>query len=571
MSSVSKTEKRLRQAFGDAVAAELSEGVLTLRGTLSRWRDVVRAGQLAAAPKRWHVVNLIRCEEGNPTPMILPPVADKALDGRRFDVVVIGAGIVGSAIARELSRFALSVLLLDKEHDVALQTSSRNDGMVHPGIDLRPGTLKYKYNLRGNKMYPALCRELGVPFRQTGQVIGLTDKALSKFLWALPPYWTLRGIPCRHLSRRAMLKAEPNLNPKVMGGLRFPSAGIVCPYGLTIALAENAVQNGVTLSLDTAVLSMDVKDGEIKSLATNRGTVIPKLVVNAAGVFAEDVAAMAGDRFFSIHPRRGTNSILDKKAAVEIRTIASMLSTAATRTAHSKGGGLVSTVDGNLLVGPDTAETFERENYETRRESVEETFRKQREALPSLSAGDIITYFTGVRAPTYEEDFIVEKGRRTRNILHAAGIQSPGLTAAPAIAEDIARMAAKFFGDPPANPGFDPVRVPIPRTAEMDPGERDALIKKNPDYGVIVCRCEEVSRGEILDALRRPVPCDTVDGVKRRCRPGMGRCQGGFCGPQVARIIAEEKGIPLERVLKNGLGSPVVFEKTKPGKGGDGK
>ncbi len=567
MVSIHSVRQRLREAFGDAVTAELEDGVLTLDGTLPLWKDVVRAGQLAASPRHYHVVNLIRSEEGNPTPMRLPALRDSALEGQHFDVVVIGAGVVGAAVARELSRYNISILLLEKEHDVALQASGRNDGMVHPGLDLHPGTLKFKYNKRGNALYPALCQELGVPFQRTGQVIGITDKKLARLLWAMPLHWRLRGIPCRHMSRRAMLELEPHLNPAVTGGLCFSSAGVVCPYGLTIALAENAVTNGVRLSLDTALTGMEVQDGVIRRLITNRGTVYPRLVINAAGVFAEDVAAMAGDRFFSIHPRRGTNSILDKKAAVEINTIASMLSTAATKTAHSKGGGLVRTVDKNLLVGPDAVETYERENFATTRESVEETFRKQSEALPSLSTGNIITYFTGVRAPTYEEDFIVEPGRRTKNILHAAGIQSPGLTAAPAIAEAIAQMAAEKLGNPPKNPRFDPHRTPIPRTAEMTPEERDALIKKNPDYGVIVCRCEEVSRGEILDALRRPVPCDTVDGVKRRCRPGMGRCQGGFCGPQVARMIAEEKGIPLSAVLKNGLGSPVVFEETKPGKG----
>lgn len=568
MPPIEKTLHRLQEAFGGRIEAVLCNRVLTLSGELPSWAEVVRAGQMAADPHHYSVVNDIRCTGETVPPMRLPRLQDSALEGQHFDVVVIGGGIVGCAIARELSRYAVRVLLLEKEHDVALQASSRNDGMVHPGIDLHPGTLKFEYNLRGNAMYDAVCRELGVPFHRSGQLLGLTEKWLGRILWALPIHWRRRGIPCEYMSRRRMLETEPGLTPEITAGLRFPTAGVVCPYGLTIAYAENAVENGVTLSLDTAVTGMTVEEGRITSLQTNRGTVLPQVVVNAAGVFSEEVAAMAGDRFFSIHPRRGTNSILDKKAAVQIKTIASLVGTASIKATHTKGGGLVHTADENLLVGPDAVETPERENYATERQSIERIFQKQRAALPTLSTGDIITYFTGVRAPTYEEDFVLEKGRATHNIVHAAGIQSPGLTAAPAIGVSIAEMVCELLGNPAPNPHFDPIRHPIPRTAELPAEERDALIRQNPDYGVIICRCEEVSRGEILAALHRPVPCDTVDGVKRRVRPGMGRCQGGFCGPQVAKIIAEEKGLSLSQVLKSGEGSAIVFGSTKEEFGG---
>jgi glycerol-3-phosphate dehydrogenase len=238
---------------------------------------------------------------------------------------------------------------------------------------------------------------------------------------------------------------------------------------------------------------------------------------------------------------------------------------------HTKGGGIIRTVHGNLLVGPDAAETWERENFATRRASVEAVFRKFEDTSPRLHQGQIITCFTGVRAATYEEDFVVCRGRKTANLVHAAGIQSPGLTAAPAIGEDAARFAVELLGDmtgrkPEPNPGFDPVRRPIPHTAAMDDDERRALIAQNPDYGIILCRCEEVSRGEILDSLRRPVPCDTLDGVRRRVRPGSGRCQGGFCGPLILRLIAGEKGVPFEEVTKSGPGSPVLCG---PNKGGE--
>jgi len=273
------------------------------------------------------------------------------------------------------------------------------------------------------------------------------------------------------------------------------------------------------------------------------------VVINAAGVFSEDVAKMADDRFFSIHPRKGTNSILDKEAKKNINTIYSLLAKRS-KNSHTKGGGIVSTVDGNVLVGPNAIETYEKENFETDRKSVDAVFYKQKKAAPWLDERDIITYFTGVRAATYEEDFIVEKGRNTENIIHAAGIQSPGLTAAPAIALEITSILSKMMPEIKKKSRFNEKLKGYHHVNEMALEERNKLINSNPNYGEIVCRCEEVSKGEIIDAMRRPLKCYTVDGIKRRTRPGMGRCQGGFCGPQVLKLISEELGISLEDVRK---------------------
>jgi glycerol-3-phosphate dehydrogenase len=375
-------------------------------------------------------------------------------------------------------------------------------------------------------------------------------------------YWKWMGIPARVIGKKELRRREPGLNKELTMALFFPSTGVVCPYGLTIAYGENAVQNGVRLSLDTAVTGIETADGRITAVRTNRGTVYPKVVVNAAGVFAGEIAALAGDGFYSIHPRRGTNAILDKKFTGGMARISSTKIGTASKKAHTKGGGIIRTVHHNLLIGPDAVETPEREDFATNRESVEATMRKFTATCAKLNPAQIITYFTGIRAPTYEEDFVVCKGRRCANLVHAAGIQSPGLTAAPAIALDAARFAVELLeagGQNVApNKNFNPLRRPIPHISNMNDGERAALIAENPDYGIILCRCEEVSKGEIIDSLRRPVPCDTVDGVKRRVRPGMGRCQGGFCGPLVLQIIAEEKGLSLEAVTKNGGESRIL-------------
>ncbi|MCL1930281.1 MAG: NAD(P)/FAD-dependent oxidoreductase [Treponema sp.] len=559
MTLIAKVNKKLENNFGGRVRAEIKDGILYLTGRLPYWNDVVRAGLISAQNKKYTVVNNIVYTSEMIPPTRLPSASDKSLAGRRPDVLVIGGGIVGCAIARELTRYKLDVMLVEKEHDVALHASGRNDGIIHPGLDLRKGQLKKKYNDAGNRMYPTVCAELDVPFQYTGQYLCFTDKWMKPAAIASLLYWKAMGIPAAYISRSELAEKEPHLSGEIQFALYFPTAGVVCPYDLTIAYAENAADNGAKIYFDTAVTDIETRDGNIESVLTNRGRVFPKLTINAAGVFTEEIAHLAQDRFFSIHPRRGVNIIFDKKAAFLVKTIASLFDRSQEK--HTKGGCIVHTADGNLLVGPNAVETFDRENFSTDRESIKAVLAKQRKTA-NLSEGDIITCFTGIRAATYEEDFIVSFGRHTKNIIHAAGIQSPGLTAAPAIAADISRMAAEFL-NASANENFDPVRTAIIRAAELSDVERDALIKEKPDYGVIVCRCEEISRGEVLAALRRSVPCDTVDGVKRRVRPGMGRCQGSFCSPHIAEIIAGEKKIPVTEVRKMSDNSRILLGDNK--------
>ncbi len=567
---LARVGRALRRAGLGGVAVGELNGSLLLEGTLPAWADVVRAGSVAAAHRgRYpHVVNHLDLPGLPPVEPKSPRLRDSALEGARPDVAVIGGGVIGCAIARELCRYDLDVLLLEKESDIAMGASSRNDGMIHPGIDLRAGTLKHRYGIAGNAMFDQLAAELEVPFVRNGSYI-IFSAAWERLL--VPAFYlrARRGpIPgVRYVSRRELLQLQPEVAPWAKGAVYTASSGILCPYGLTVALAENAVQNGARVSLLTAVTGIERQRDRVTALHTNRGTVRPRLVVDAAGVWADRIAALAGDEFFTIHPRKGTSSILDKKAGYLTASVLAKAPFADVRQ-HTKGGGIVRTIDGNILVGPTAAEVRQREDNSTDQPQIDASFEKHSKVAPHLSERDVITYFSGTRAATYEEDFIVGPSPRVRNLLYAAGIQSPGLTAAPAIAKDIAAFAVKALSDRGPvglNRHFDPHRAAIPRPSEMTAGAREALIERDPDFGEVVCRCEGITRGEILAALRRPVPANSIDGVKRRVRAGMGRCQGGFCSPAVAQLIAQEQGIPLWQVRRSGEGSEIGFGPTKGG------
>lgn len=566
---VEDLQKKLDARFGEGLTVRREDRTIIVSGEMDNWHDIVTACSMCVSREKGvHVVNDIHLAGVEMPKMRMPGIHDQAIDGKHPDVLIIGGGISGCSIARELMRSRLSVLVIDKEADVAIQASGRNDGEVHPGVDLNKGSLKQSYVVRGNRMYDRICRELDVPFERCGQYVGFFDPKLRPIVEAYA--WQRRHIcgvdDTRVISRDELVHGEKHLNPEFAFALFNPMAGVVSPYQLTIAYAENAIANGAEFSLNTAATAMEVKDGRIVSVTTNRGTVYPRLVINAAGVFADDVAGMAQDRFYSIHPRRGTDLIMDRKAGALVRSVASWKDLKRSAS-HSKGGGIIHTPSGNLLIGPDAVETYEKENYATNRSSVDAIMTKQKRTAPALDGRDIITYFTGVRAADFEEDFIIEPGRRTNNLIHVAGIQSPGLTTAPAVAEDVSAMAVDLLqkmGNPvERNLSFNPIRKGIPRLKDMEPVQRNAMIQNNPDYGVIVCRCEEVSKGEIIDAIHNPLGVATVDSIKRRVRPGMGRCQGGFCSPLVVQLIAQETRIPMEDVMKSGEGSWINCGETK--------
>ena len=468
------------------------------------------------------------------------------------DVLVIGGGVIGCAILRELSKYNLKSILVEKESDVALHASSRNDGNIHPGIDLHKETLKLKYLTEARPMWENFCKELDVKLVKTGQILAFTKNKLI-----IDAYVKIKEIKnkipnVKFLNQKQIREIEPNISKDVIGACLFPEAWQVSPYELTIALAENAITNGAKVYLNTLVKNINVENGEIKSVETTNGMIYPKVVINAAGVFSEDIAKMANDHFFSIHPRKGTDLILDKKLFSKYAFHTIGIKGIEDTKSKTKGGGVIVTCDENYLLGPDAKEVPYKEDFSSSIDSINLIINKQKRSFPNISTRDVITYFSGVRACTYEEDFVIQKGKWTKNIVHAAGIQSPGLSCAPSIAKNVVEMTLSLFPNISKNSTFNPNRKGIIKFNELSLEEKDKLIKENPNYGSIICRCEKISKQEIIDAVTRPLEVDSIDAIKRRVRAGMGRCQGTFCEPEIVKIISEIKNCEVTSIKKKG-------------------
>lgn len=568
MTTAQKLERTLRGKGYEGVSCTEWRKSIRLEGELDDWKAIVKAGKIAAKAGYKGVINDITLKGFTPPPIRTPKQRDNALEGRRPDVLIIGGGVIGCAIARELSKNALDILLLDKESDVAMHASSRNDGMIHPGIASHANTLRGKMNVKGNAMYTQLCEELGVPFQRYGNLILYADHIFGT---VAEPYLGERarklGIVGGKISRKRLREIEPNITDRALGAFEYPSSGVLSPYKLTVALAENAVENGAQVSLDTIVTGMEMEGDAIGSVFTNRGAIHPRLVINAAGVFSDQIAEMANDRFFSIHPRKGELVILDKKKGPLVTRSMGLIDLSQA-TSDTKGGGVMRTIDQNVLVGPDAYEQPMREDFSTHRENIDAILKKHLPLIKGFAPSDVITYFAGIRAATYEEEFIIERSEYVQNLIHAAGIQSPGLASAPAIAEEISRITVDALQEQmevKPNTGFNPRRRAIPHISDLTTEEKQEIIRKNPDYGVIICRCEGISKGEIVDTIHSPIPATTIDALKRRVRPGMGRCQGGFCSPLVTQIICEETGLSPEEVTKSGEDSNLILERTHKG------
>ena len=470
----------------------------------------------------------------------------------RYDCIIIGAGVIGALCARELAKYKMDILVLEKENDVGSGASSANSAIVHSGYDPVPGTLKAKLNVQGNKMYEEMCKELDVQFRRIGSItVANSDEELVT-LEELAKRSEANGVPYKILNEKELKEIEPNITASAVGGLLCPTAGIVNPFELVVAAMENAMDNGVKLHLEEKVV--DIKKDNGFTVRTNKDEYFAKYVINASGVYSGQINDLVNPHTFTVRPRRGEYYVLDHFQNGYIKhTLFNVPS--------DKGKGvLVSpTTHDNYLVGPSSEFIEDYDSVRTNKEVLDNVRRNATRLVDNIPYREQITEFAGLRAVGDTHDFIINEND---GFINAAGIESPGLTSAPAIAQ----MVSDFIKDKEINPSFNPLRRRVIRMEEMSIEERDALIKKDPKFGRIVCRCEAVSEGEILDSIRRNCGATTIKGVKRRCRPGMGKCQGGFCQAIVLDILAKELNKRPEEIMFGNANSYIVLGPTKEDK-----
>lgn len=467
------------------------------------------------------------------------------MEFKKTQVVIIGGGIIGCAVARELSRYKLSVVLVEKEEDVGFGTTKANSGIVHAGFHDKPGTLKATYCYRGNTLYPALCEELDVNFKQNGIMMVAKGPEEEEIVKQYAKQGRENGVAgLRVLTGDEARTLEPNLSTEVTAALLAENGGVVAPFELAMALMENARQNGVEFLLGERVDEIIIQ-GDIKRVKTSNTVIEAEYLVNAAGLYADEIANMLGDPAFSILPRKGEEYLLDKSCGDKAtRTIFP------TPKEKSKGILVIPTVDGNLMIGPTGDDVADKGDIVTTSEGFDRIFAGASRLISGIPANLVIAPFAGVRAASCRKDFIVELSKKVPKVLHLAGMESPGLTAAPAIAEAAVGLLGEAGLSLVKNENFIPKRDPVIRFHSLSPKEQDALVKENPLYGRVICRCETVTEGEIVDAIQRGAK--TLDGVKFRVRAGAGRCQGGFCMPLVMKILARELRVPLTAITKRG-------------------
>ena len=474
-----------------------------------------------------------------------------------YDILIIGGGVTGSAIARELSRYDLKTALFEKGEDVCSGTSKANSGIAHAGFDAAPGSLKAKMNIRGSQMMEELSRKLDFPYKRNGSLVLCFDEKDRPRLEKLLQQGKENGVEgLEILEKKELLALEPALSEEVVCALHAPTGGIVCPFKLTIALAENAAVNGVEFHLNEGVKRVQPGTVEGYTVETGKGTYETRIVVNAAGLYGDEIHNQVSGEKLHITPRKGEYCLMDKKIGQLVsHTIFQM------PTAMGKGVLVTPTVHGNLMVGPTATDISDKEGVDTTAEGLDEVLKKAALSVKSLPRGVTITSFAGLRAHEDHDDFILGEVKDAPGFFDAVGIESPGLTSAPAIGEWMAEKIVEKLRKTQKvdeKKAFQETRKDIPNIASMDQAEAAALIAENPAYGTIICRCEKVTEGEIIDAIRRPLGARSLDGIKRRTRAGMGRCQAGFCSTKVMDILARELGIPLEEVTKAGGASRML-------------
>ena len=475
-----------------------------------------------------------------------------------YDVTVIGAGVVGGLVARSLSKYKLKICILESENDVAMGATKANSAIVHAGFDAKEGSLKAKLNVQGNRMMEAVCKELGVKYINNGSlVVGFNDEDRAVLEDLLKRGITNGVEGLRIVEKDELHEMEPNLSDDIICALHAPTGGIVCPYTLAIAAVGNAMDNGAELKCNFKVTAIEATDDGYK-VSSETDSVNTRYVINCAGVYSDEIAKLVGDNSFDVHPRRGEYMLLDRECG-------NTVSHTIFRTPSKMGKGILvtPTVHNNLLLGPTSYDMTDKEDKDTTAIGFDAIVNSTKETLKTAPINKTITSFCGLRSVGSTGDFIINSP--VKGFINAAGIESPGLTSSPAIAEYIEDMLKADGLELEADPDYNPCRKPYYAFQEASAEEKKEIIKKNPAYGKIVCRCEGITEGEIIEAIRRnPKPRD-LDGIKRRTRAQMGRCQGGFCGPYVTEILAKELGVPYESITKFGGKSLINIELTKGG------
>lgn len=474
-----------------------------------------------------------------------------------YDVLIIGAGVCGSAAARELSRYQLKIGVLEKGEDVCSGTSKANSGIVHAGFDAKPGSLMAEMNVKGNAMMEELSKELEFSFERIGSlVLCFREEDLDK-LEDLKRQGEKNGVPDIQIIRQeALREMEPNISHEAVAALYAPTGGIVCPFGLNIALAENAAMNGVDFFFDKEVERIE-KSEEGYRVTTGDQVFETKCIINAAGVYADVFHNMVSEQKIHITATKGEYYLLDRSVGDHVNHTIFQLPGK-----YGKGVLVTPTVHGNLLVGPTAKDIENKEGTNTTAEGMEEVAKKAVRSVEGLPLRQVITSFTGLRAHEEGHEFIIEEVKDAPGFFDCAGIESPGLTSAPAIGVRLAELVSQKL-HPEKKEDFISKRKGILNPQKLSREEWRELVKENPAYGTIICRCESVTEGEILDAIHRPLGARSLDGVKRRTRAGMGRCQSGFCAPKTMEILSREWKIPMEELTKAGGNSKLLVGTTK--------
>jgi len=475
-----------------------------------------------------------------------------------YDIVVIGAGIIGCSIARVLSKYQLKIVLIEKEPDVADCTTKANSAIIHAGYDAKPGTLKAKLNVLGNMAFDELCADLDVQFKRIGSLVVAFNDDEIQTLNKLREQGEKNGVSdLKIFNQDEVRRVEPNISNDVKAALYAPTCGIVGPWELAVAMAENAADNGVEILLNTKIEDM-IKASDGYLLLTNTRKIHTKYVINCAGLHADEINNMVAAPSFHIMPRRGEYNIMDKYVGGLVNTVIFQCPS------NLGKGVLVSpTVHGNLLIGPNSEDINEKDNFETTKEGLKCILETASRSIKWMPAGSVITAFTGLRARCERDDFIIEEAPDAAGFINVAGIESPGLTAAPAIAVYVENLLGEMRVKMIKKHEYLQTRRHVVRFNELSNNQKQMIIRQDSRYGKVICRCETITEGEIVDAIHRNVGARTLDGVKRRVRPGSGRCQGGFCSPRVMEIIARELGIDITKVVKDHPESYILTKQTK--------